>query len=218
MKVEKLLIPALYADLFAEIAAKNGGIAQIDSLESLEVPKDVLFALFQRMVGLTEGSFKQDAPSSASKKQPMTENEPSKVNKSAENESNSTDRVEMNSPRSKNEQNSLFNPSHSIKNDYKSLFITKSTNNQENKISIPNVILEDWQLGDKNLIKAIFDYKNQPLKVVASRYGGNSAAANIANYLAKSDADLQSLRRSTAVRLAKAMQVPEEWILAVRKN
>ena len=90
MKLEKLLIPALYADLFAEIIAKNGGIAQIDDLESLEVPKDVLFALFQRMVELKEGSFKQDTPSSASKKQQMTENEPLKMNKSAKNEQNSS--------------------------------------------------------------------------------------------------------------------------------
>ena len=55
--------------------------------------------------------------------------------------------------------------------------------------------------------------KNLSLKEVAERYGGNSASANLANYLARPDLELAVMRRSTALKIAQAMEVPPELVL-----
>ena len=56
-------------------------------------------------------------------------------------------------------------------------------------------------------------WRNIPLKVAAERYGGKSAAANLANFLARSNDELATMRTSTVRRVAGALDCPPEWIL-----
>lgn len=91
------------------------------------------------------------------------------------------------------------------------------SDNQSTDGVIPKVIVEEWQGNDENLVRVIMNYKNQTLKDVAERYGGKSGAANLANFMAKSNAELAAMRDSTLRKLADALECPVDWLFAVRE-
>lgn len=93
---------------------------------------------------------------------------------------------------------------------------SKGLENQLNESILPQAILDKWTSSGENLIRTILDHKDLQAKVVADRYGGKSAAANISNFLAKTDAELATMRVSTMERLAEALECPAEWILLLK--
>lgn len=95
---------------------------------------------------------------------------------------------------------------------------SKSIVNQDINMGSPQVLLEEWRMSEENLIRCIMKFKNLGLKTVAERYGGKSAAANIANFLAKSDEELATMRSSTMRRLAEALGCPLEWLLLLKQE
>lgn len=99
-----------------------------------------------------------------------------------------------------------------------SILVDSVIENQEDEYAIPKAILEKSRKEGQNLIRAIMEHKNLQLKEVALRYGGKSAAANLSNFLAKTDEELGAMRVSTMTRLAKAMNCPTEWLLQLKKN
>ena len=90
--------------------------------------------------------------------------------------------------------------------------------NQGVDVGMPEVLVEMWGQGEQNLIRAIMEFKKLPLKEVAERYGGKSAAANISNFLAKSDRELGAMRLSTMTRLAKALDCPLDWLTQLKEQ
>lgn len=90
----------------------------------------------------------------------------------------------------------------------------KASDNQMDYDRLPKALLEIWKAGQTNFLKALMEYQGIELKTLAARYGGSSASANLANFLAKSDQELSSMRPSTLQKLAQAFQVPIEWLTA----
>ena len=88
--------------------------------------------------------------------------------------------------------------------------------NQGDGYAMPKALLEEWGKEGKNLIRAVMDHKDLQLKSVAEKYGGKSAAANLSNFLAKSDEELAAMRTSTMQRLATALDCPVEWLLQLK--
>jgi hypothetical protein len=88
--------------------------------------------------------------------------------------------------------------------------------NQIFNIQLPEAIIEEWSGKGENLVRAIMNFKNLTLKEVGERYGGKSGAANLANFMAKSNDELAAMRDSTLRRLAGALDCPEEWLFVVR--
>lgn len=85
----------------------------------------------------------------------------------------------------------------------------------DKKSIIPKEILEMMEKRKVNLLRAAMEYHGQSLKELAVRYGGNSAAANLANFLSKSNQDLKLMRPSTAARMAEVFDIPKEWFKEV---
>ena len=92
----------------------------------------------------------------------------------------------------------------------------KGDDNQADGYVMPKALLEEWGKEGKNLIRAVMDHKDLQLKSVAEKYGGKSAAANLSNFLAKSDEELAAMRTSTMQRLATALDCPVEWLLQLK--
>lgn len=92
------------------------------------------------------------------------------------------------------------------------------SDNQGISMGLPEVIVQEWSGEGENLVRAIMNYKNRTLKEVAERYGGKSGAANLANFMAKSNEDLAGMRDSTLRRLAEALECPVDWLMVVREK
>jgi len=225
MNLEDLLIPVRYIDIFYAVIAQNGGVAEMSYKEEFKISREAFVELVQR---LGEPPASQEKKSAAEKKE---KNEPVMPAQESQNELNeltgTKNEIHFNENESeltrltlKNEQSIKNESNPALINEFTeqhSLFGDETTENQLLDIGLPQVVIEDWKNSDKNLIRAILDFKDMPLKDVADRYGGRSAAANLANFMAKPDADLGTMRKSTAERLAAALEVPAEWILAVKK-
>ena len=85
--------------------------------------------------------------------------------------------------------------------------------NQLLSLGFPEESLELIETAGYNVIKAVMEYRKLSLKDVAEKYGGKSGAANIANFLARTDEELRNTRKSTLVKIATAMDVPAQWFL-----
>ncbi len=89
----------------------------------------------------------------------------------------------------------------------------QSSVNEDIESNLPKELLDIHKSSRENILRSIFEWKQLGLKEVASRYGGSSAQANLANFLSRSDKDLRTMRRSTAIRLCKAMEIPKDLLL-----
>jgi hypothetical protein len=89
--------------------------------------------------------------------------------------------------------------------------------NQSYSRALPQVIVQEVEIAGGNLVKAIMNFKNYSLKEVAERYGGKSGAANLANFMAKSNNELAAVRDSTLRKLADALECPVDWLMVVRE-
>lgn len=103
--------------------------------------------------------------------------------------------------------------SEGFKNESPSIFNVPGAESQSFDGGIPQALVEDMEKNEINVLRAIMLYKNMTLKEVADAYGGKSAAANLANFLARSNEELGKMRRSTVTRIADALGVPPSWIL-----
>lgn len=90
--------------------------------------------------------------------------------------------------------------------------ISLSFENQAIITTLPKELIELMADREGNRIRAIMSYRGTSLKEVADRYGGKSAAANIANFLSRTDEELTHMRDSTKVKLARALDCPVEWL------
>lgn len=217
MNIEDLLIPARHIDIFYAVIAQNGGIKEMKYKQEVKVSQEAFVELVIRLGGAhadTEEALSKPVQGVHSSENEKNEHEsvpevPSFIKNHEINEFISPKNEEP----TKNESfDTLLNESPA----QGSLFELKEIDNQILDIGLPEVLIEDWRKSEKNLVRAIFDHKGTSLKTVAERYGGRSASANIANFMAKTDSELSRMRKSTATRLANALEVPVEWILAVR--
>jgi hypothetical protein len=83
--------------------------------------------------------------------------------------------------------------------------------NQDVDAVLPPSLVEIRRSDEGNMIRCILKYKGLTLKEVSERYGGKSGASNVANFLSKTDAELNQVRASTLARLAQALDCPLEW-------
>ena len=79
--------------------------------------------------------------------------------------------------------------------------------NEQIGAALGEVELEDRCAGEGNAIRWVMNHYRMSLKEIAIRYGGKSAASNIANYLSKSDCELMAVRNSTIRRIAEALEI-----------
>ncbi|MEM6270274.1 MAG: hypothetical protein AAF998_12605 [Bacteroidota bacterium] len=90
--------------------------------------------------------------------------------------------------------------------------VNKTSDNQYFDTTMPQVLIEDRENPEGKLVRAIMEHGNLSLKVVAERYGGKSGAANVANFMAKTNRELATMRASTRRKLATALGCPEKWL------
>jgi DNA-binding Xre family transcriptional regulator len=100
-----------------------------------------------------------------------------------------------------------------VKNEFDYEVDAFSAENQIVSHDLPQSILEVVKAGKENRLRAIMFAKGLSLKEVAERYGGKSAASNVANFLQKKDEDVRIMRQSTLQRLATALDCPIDWLL-----
>lgn len=81
------------------------------------------------------------------------------------------------------------------------------------EVHLPRELVDVMKKDNVNLLRAIMTYKKLELKDVALKYGGKSAAANISNFLARTNEELMTARPKTLQRLALAFDCPDDWLL-----
>lgn len=222
MNLEDLLIPVKHVDIFYAIIAQNGGLGEISRKEELVVSKEALVEIIMRLGGASGSTFQPPSTTSKPQNEFTLEKNEAHLPHNNKDEGSSFSINEFIKPQNEpipiNEKSEENESSKNEVQPQTALFELENSDNQIDHPILPKSLVEDWRKNEKNLIRAIFDYQQFPLKEVADRYGGRSASANLANFMAKSDSDLKNMRKSTAQRLASALQVPLDWILVLKKG
>lgn len=89
---------------------------------------------------------------------------------------------------------------------------SKSIDNQNNNTEMVKAMVEYVLAGEGNRIRYLMQRKRIALSELAKRYGGKSAASNLANFLAKPDDEIVKMRAATLLRLAASLECPVEWL------
>lgn len=101
------------------------------------------------------------------------------------------------------------------KNEKSELNLFSTVDSNENQLFnpyLPKEIVEIVKKENCGLVRAIMTFRGYSLKEVAARYGGASAAANLANIMARPNDSLAVMRPATLKRLAQALSCPVEWL------
>lgn len=77
--------------------------------------------------------------------------------------------------------------------------------NESFSVALDEALLEVNRNESGNAIRIMMVWKNISLKDLGIRYGGKSGASNLANFLSKSDAELQAVKPTTLLRIASAL-------------
>ena len=102
--------------------------------------------------------------------------------------------------------------SEGVKNELAESLLAKSVDNELVVGLLDEALLEVSAQNAGNSIRSIMVWKNLSLKEMGLRYGGKSGASNLANFLSKSDIELQVVKRTTLLRIAEALDFPIEQL------
>lgn len=93
------------------------------------------------------------------------------------------------------------------KNEYLLNIDVEEIVNEEIGYVLPLALLEVSSNEEGNAIRCIMNWKAYSLKEIGDRYGGKSAASNLANFLSKTDFELMRTRKSTMAKIANSLDV-----------